>query len=171
MPLADKEAKREYQKKYRETVREEGGERAAKHRAASIKWQRDIMEEGGKRLDHLRKLRAQWAASWRKNNPHQNLIHLARNRAKKLGLPHTITLETLYWPTHCPIRGVELIYGGAGTGRATSRKNFASLDRHRPTEGYTPENTVVLSHEANRLKSDHTVESLERLLRYIKGDT
>ena len=114
---------------------------------------------------------AEWQRQWRSDNPRDNLVILARARAKKGGYPCTITVADLEWPTHCPIFGIELDYNATPTGQRKHAKRdaFPTLDKRDPFLGYTPGNVFVISYKANRLKQDATIGQLRALLRYAEG--
>jgi hypothetical protein len=65
-------------------------------------------------------------------------------------------------PSHCPCCGVELSYG---TGNRTTA---ASLDRLDATKGYTVGNVFIICFNCNRLKSNATMQDLERIMTYMK---
>ncbi|NCW69656.1 MAG: hypothetical protein EBV86_14045 [Marivivens sp.] len=91
-----------------------------------------------------------------------------RQRAKKTGKEFTITQEDLEWPTHCPILGVELKYGGNST---EEKHNSFSLDRIDNSKGYVKGNVRVISARANSLKSNATIEELENIIKYMKENS
>jgi len=116
-------------------------------------------------------------------NPHAELMKAwaiaARHKPNPLtGLrdevvEFTITEQNLDWPTHCPVIGVELHYGGQGgnadrgTGRRRGgRPNSASLDRLDNKRGYVPGNAVIVSHWVNTRKGDATPEQLQRIAEF-----
>ena len=66
-------------------------------------------------------------------------------------------------PTHCPILGVPIEVLGEDRNRA------ASIDRLNPNLGYVPGNVAVISLRANRIKSDATIEELEKLVAWIRS--
>ena len=104
---------------------------------------------------------------WIKANPLNYMLSTARRRAKVAGLEFTITkadFPTL--PTHCPVLGIELQYGG-GQGKRTDAS--ASLDRKDCARGYVPGNVEIMSWRANNLKADATLEELRRLVAYLEG--
>jgi hypothetical protein len=167
MPRKSKEERAKYNREYRSKVIAEGGDRYQKMRESSEKWKRDIDAAGGEAAERLRGLRARWQRNWRDNNPKQRLIIDSRSRAHKSGSLHTITVETVTWPTHCPVLGIELDYRTLSGGRA-KRNNSPSLDRWDNNQGYVVGNVFVISHRANRLKSDASVDELERIAKYAR---
>ena len=85
------------------------------------------------------------------------MFYNAKTRARKLGLPFTITIDDVLIPTHCPVLGIPLI---RGTGRNSQSENSPTLDRVLPDKGYVRGNVIVISNRANRLKSDATIKEL-----------
>lgn len=95
----------------------------------------------------------------------------ARQRAKRghflcdldLDYVRSIVADT------CPLLGFPLIYA-----QPKLSDNSPTLDRKNPTLGYTKGNVAVISHRANRLKSDSTIEELQTLLnnlvQYMNSD-
>lgn len=102
---------------------------------------------------------------YRKEQPLRYLITSGRRRAKKRGIDFSISIDDLTMPTHCPLLGVPI-------DPFSGNIDFhPSLDRLDNTKGYVPGNVAVVSHRANRIKSDSThsellmmAESLARLL-------
>ena len=88
-----------------------------------------------------------------------------RHRAKKLGIPFNLTKEDLIVPEICPVLGIPLILKGGATGRVNP--NNPSVDRIRPSLGYVKGNVRVISLRANHLKSDATIEELNKVLAYM----
>jgi len=96
----------------------------------------------------------------------KGMFKRAKNRSKQKGVPCTITEQYIYILgssiEHCPISGNKLQYGGG-----KKCDNSASLDRYIPHLGYTPENVWIISDKMNRMKSDATIEEIERVLTYM----
>ena len=69
----------------------------------------------------------------------------------------------------CPLLGLPLTYA---TGKL--QDTSPTLDRKLCELGYTKDNIAVISHRANRLKSDSTIEELQTLLNnlinYMESD-
>lgn len=95
----------------------------------------------------------------------------AKMRAKRSGLPCNITMLDVLDAVAdtCPLLGLPLVYA---TGKIHS--NSPTIDRKVCEKGYTKDNIAVISHRANRLKSDSTVEELQLLLNnlvtYLNSD-
>ena len=95
----------------------------------------------------------------------------AKMRAKRAGLPCTISLLDVMGAVvdTCPLLGLPLIYA---TGKIHERS--PTLDRKVCERGYTKDNIAVISHRANRLKSDASLEELQTLLnnlvQYLNSD-
>lgn len=111
-----------------------------------------------------RAIYAAHADKYRREKPQAAMIVNARSRAKKRGVEFTVAVSDVDWPTHCPILGVELHYGP----RAPVRCRLATLDRRDNSLGYVKGNVFVISHRANRIKSDATPAELEAVLAYSK---
>ncbi len=88
-----------------------------------------------------------------------------KHSAKFRKMPFNLLPEDIVIPEYCPILGTRLVFGKGGRGR----KNTPSVDRVDNSKGYVRGNIRVISFEANRLKDANTIETLERLLAYMKG--
>jgi hypothetical protein len=83
----------------------------------------------------------------------------ARKAARLVGLDFNLEVLDIVIPDRCPVFGV-LLDPAAGA-RAP---NLPSLDRIDNERGYVKGNVWVISWRANRLKSDASIEELERLV-------
>lgn len=101
----------------------------------------------------------------RRSHPLYNCFMSAQSRARKRGLEFTLKFEDLHAPEYCPVLGIKLQHSVGGHSDGSP-----SLDRVDNTKGYTPENVRIISRRANCLKNDATLEELEAIVRYIKGD-
>lgn len=86
------------------------------------------------------------------------LLFGSRQRAKRIGMEHTLSLADINIPDVCPVLGVTLAREERGTWNCAP-----SLDRIDNSKGYTPENVIVVSRRANILKKDATPEELNML--------
>lgn len=91
-------------------------------------------------------------------------LHEAKRRAKKYGLPFSITESDLFLPDVCPVLGIPLEFG---SGERVD--GSPSIDRIIPAKGYVPGNVAVISWLANRLKWDKTdPELFEKVAAYLR---
>ena len=95
--------------------------------------------------------------------PEKWLLWTARARAKKKGLLFSIKEADIVIPECCPVLGIEL----RPTDGSVSDSS-PTLDRLDSSLGYIPGNVRVISHKANRLKSDMTLDEVKKLLRYME---
>jgi hypothetical protein len=93
-------------------------------------------------------------------------VSWARKRSKKAGIECSIDVEDITLPTHCPILGIELRYGGDGTGIAAP--NSATLDRIDSRKGYVPGNVAIISNRANVLKNNATPDELQSICNFVR---
>jgi len=77
----------------------------------------------------------------------------ARDRAIKKGLEFSIRVEDIKIPKTCPLLNKELI--------ENDREYTPSLDRINSSKGYTIDNIWVISHRANQIKNDATLDELK----------
>ena len=95
----------------------------------------------------------------RKNNwkyqPTLAMLNNSKQRAKKAGLEHTITVNDIVIPDYCPVLGIKL-----DVGDRKKHGNAPSIDRIDNTKGYTKENIMIVSNRLNMLKNDATLEEL-----------
>ena len=97
---------------------------------------------------------------YRENNKEKTLLKHARTRARKKGLPFSITEKDIVIPDVCPVLGIPLF-----SGEGHMIDNSPNLDRIFPEKGYVPGNVRVISQRANRIKNDATVEEMRAVLR------
>lgn len=91
-----------------------------------------------------------------------------RNAALKKGIPFTINYEELNQPEFCPILGIKLNYGWGGLNGHLRDPAKATIDKKIPKLGYIKGNVYIISWRANKLKSDMTLDELEKILNYLK---
>ena len=109
---------------------------------------------------------------WRYANPVKRLLQTAKARAKQRGHEFSITeADLMPFPTHCPVLGIELQYGGIRGKdlRAKDKWPLASLDRRDNAFGYVPGNIFIISLRANMLKSDGTPEEHRAIAKWMEN--
>jgi len=88
----------------------------------------------------------------------------AKKRAKKAGLPFDIEPKDVVIPEYCPLLGIK-IKSGIGVLTPSS----PSVDRIKPDGGYVKGNVWVISYRANAIKSNATLNELERLAAALRS--
>ena len=91
------------------------------------------------------------------------MFHNAQHRAKRKGIPFSITIDDIIIPETCPLLGIPLI----STNDKSDPRN-PSLDQKVPGKGYTPDNIWVISSRANWIKCDASLQELELLVENLK---
>lgn len=86
--------------------------------------------------------------------------------AKKRGIEFTLVYEDMVWPTHCPALGVELDYSYGGKNGVPP--NSPSFDRVDATKGYVIGNVIIVSHLANSIKTNATIDQLKKVTAYYE---
>lgn len=90
------------------------------------------------------------------------IIYEAKRRAVELNVPFNISEEDIIIPKVCPVLGIELFIG------SDNFETSPSLDRVVPELGYVKSNINVISHRANRIKTDASLEELEKITNYVR---
>ena len=97
-------------------------------------------------------------------------IFLAKQiNALAADVPFHLTVDSLVWPEFCPVLGIKLDYFRRGRGKQSDYS--PSFDRVNPDEGYTPENTRIISNRANRIKNSGSAEDHRKVAQYIESNT
>ena len=94
-------------------------------------------------------------------------LSLAKTRSKIYNVSFDLTLDYLLeiYPKDeiCPVLGLKFVWG------TRKNKEFSpSIDRMIPEKGYVKGNVKFISYKANRIKSDSTIDVLEKILIYMK---
>jgi hypothetical protein len=110
---------------------------------------------------HPERVRAAQRRASKKRPVSQVLLYNARQRAKRKGLPFTITEHDIVVPAVCPVLGLPLVSHRTGKG---FQSNSPTLDRICPVKGYIPGNVRVISFRANLLKNDADPSELRAVL-------
>lgn len=145
MAFKDPQKAKEYQKQWYEKNRERLTKYNKEHHR--VKYSSDISYKERRRLSTIEFI---------KRNPKQRLLSSSKSTAKKKGYLHTMSVDDITIPTHCPYLGVEL------TNIQNSFKvpTNISIDRIDSSKGYIPGNVQVISNLANRMKQEATEKQL-----------
>jgi transcriptional regulator with XRE-family HTH domain len=111
---------------------------------------------------------------WELRTPERAMVSSARIRAKRDGVPCTITFKDAVIPDRCPVLGITLQKSVRPVGTNLKKNdidNSPTLDRIIPSKGYVPGNVAVISHRANRIKNDSTIEEMQKILDWLKDVT
>jgi hypothetical protein len=122
-------------------------------------WRRYYYESGYREAQEARQ-RAQ------RSNPETwalSVMRGLRNRAKARGLEFAITAADVPVTLVCPVFGTPLRYGGP-----VGHPDNPSVDRIDNRKGYVPGNLWVISHRANTLKNNATLDELETLVAALR---
>lgn len=92
----------------------------------------------------------------------------ARRRAKKKNLPFDIDLDYLesLVVDKCPVFNTNFSFGLDGSGL---KPTSPSLDRFVPELGYVKGNLSFISHRANSIKHNASVDDLEKLINWMRS--
>jgi hypothetical protein len=110
--------------------------------------------------------RKEYVKQYRIDNPEKARLYTAGQRAKKRGIPCTITTNDIIIPEFCPVLGIKLELG-----KGKNKPGSPSLDRIKPELGYVPGNVAVISNRANILKGDGTAEEHRKIANWIEAQT
>lgn len=101
-------------------------------------------------------------------NPIKTMLLDARASAKKRGIEFSLPIytTTLTIPETCPVLGIPLY---RCRGKFGGGPNSPSIDRIDNTKGYVEGNVRIISRRANCLKSDSTLDELERIVLYMRA--
>jgi len=138
----------------------------AREAASARRWYRENRERAlatrraRSQTEHGRLLAKKY---WAETPAALRLFTTAKSRAKKNSIAFDIEVSDIVIPERCPLLGIVLQHG---TRRWSALS--PSLDRIDPTKGYVKGNVWVISHRANRLKMDATLEELETLVANLR---
>lgn len=142
--VANKERAKEWSRKYRENNRDAVN-------ATNNAWY-NAKPEGE---------RQEYAKSKYYKDLARTMLHNAKQRAKKNGIPFDLTIDDIIITDTCPVLGVPFEWG-------IGNNDFSpTVDRMIPELGYVKGNIKVISNIANRIKSNATSTQVEKVLKYL----
>lgn len=143
----------EYYKKHKEEIRKNANINKELYNSNRRKVRNDNIEDCRKK-----------AREYYRNNTQSILYHAAKTRAKKNNLAFNIDKDDVTIPEYCPILGVRLTVANG-----YAHDCSPSLDRIIPSKGYVNGNIIVISHKANSIKNNATVEELKKVYGFYKN--
>jgi hypothetical protein len=135
------ESKARYREKHKDVIKEKAAKKYLENK--------DIISEKGKIK--------------RRITPSNELLKKAKQRAKKKGLAFNLTLEDIVVPDTCAILGLKLEIG-----EDKLHDCSPTIDRIDTSLGYLKNNIQVVSHKANRMKSDASILELKLFAKWVE---
>lgn len=133
----------EYYKKHRDSLRQAYKEYHASHRK-EVAARKKARYDSNREKDRLR-----------------NMINRAKDRARKRGVPFSITEADVVIPDVCPILGVPL-------DKSFENRRFSpSLDCVVSSRGYVSGNVAVISFRANAIKNEGSAEEHRKIANWM----
>lgn len=123
-----------------------------------------VSRKNGKTCNACLKKKNNQLSNLYKRRPELKLLYSARARSKKHSIPFNISIDDISIPEVCPILGIKLEKGDSGYCSPGS----PTIDRFIPELGYVKNNITVISHRANTIKSNATIEEIEKILAWMK---
>jgi len=97
--------------------------------------------------------------AYRENNPWQQILSLARSRAKKNNMEFDIQKNDVFIPNRCPILDIPIYVANV-----YRNDNSISIDRINNSKGYTKDNVIIISWRANRIKSTASLLEMKKVI-------
>lgn len=91
--------------------------------------------------------------------PEYIMWQMAKHRARRFGLPFSISVQDVVIPEFCPMLEIPLFQANG-----VLHDNSPSLDRRNPGKGYVKGNIRVISYKANRAKSNLTLDEMKLMV-------
>lgn len=102
----------------------------------------------------------------RKLSREYHLYHSAKKRAKQQQVPFNLELTDIVIPERCPVFPEMLLLCSS----KSVSDNSPTLDKLIPHLGYIKGNVRVISHKANTIKQNASVEELRRVAHWLEGE-
>jgi len=97
----------------------------------------------------------------------KHIITGLKSSAKRRNIPFdlsTTDLDYIGIPITCPVLGVPLYYH-----RGKVKDDSISIDRIDSTKGYTRDNIVIVSHRVNKLKSNASLDEMQKIVSFYSN--
>lgn len=93
----------------------------------------------------------------------QQLIALAKDRARKKGVPFSLTIDDLDIPSRCPVLGIPIKFS-----KMKDRHSSPSIDRLSSELGYVPGNIIIVSWLANDIRRNFNPDQIIAVGQFYK---
>ena len=92
------------------------------------------------------------------------MLYKAKERANISGIPFDLLEKDIFIPEVCHVLGIPMYRGTNGK----LHDGSPTIDRLVPSLGYVKDNISVISHRANRIKQNATIEELEKIVQWMR---
>ena len=92
----------------------------------------------------------------------------AKNRSRRKKLPFNLTPEDIKIPDLCPALGTKLEANTWTDDSKGAQPNSPTLDRVIPEKGYVKGNVAIISHKANLIKNNGTLDELKAVACWLR---
>ena len=92
------------------------------------------------------------------------ILRAARQRSVLHKLENNLDMSDIVIPEYCPLLGIPILFKGKKV-----HDGSPSLDRIDTTKGYIKGNVWIISHRANTIKSNATLEELQCIAKNLKS--
>ena len=86
----------------------------------------------------------------------KQMLATVKCRAKREGIDFNLELKDIVIPEFCPLLGIKLCLDNTNEDVSSS----PSVDKLIPSKGYTKGNVIVISHRANTIKSNASIDEI-----------
>ncbi len=90
-----------------------------------------------------------------------------KSSAKKRNIPFDLLptdIDEIGIPITCPVLGIPLAFN-----RHKVEDNSISFDRIDSTKGYTKDNLIIVSYRVNKLKSNSSLEEMNKIVNFYNN--
>jgi hypothetical protein len=102
--------------------------------------------------------------AFRRNSGHDKwLWTICKARAIRNSIDFNIEISDIIIPKKCPVLGIPLKMNSGSPG-----DDSATIDRINPNKGYIKGNIVVISHRANKIKSNASCKEIYKTYKWLK---
>lgn len=96
----------------------------------------------------------------------KEIISRTKASAKKRGIQFSLTttdLDDIGIPLTCQVLGIPIYFY-----KGKPQDDSISIDRIDSSKGYTKDNIIIVSYRVNKIKSDASIQELEKILNFYK---